>query len=135
MEDLTDHRIKACEEENEALRKCIDTNEALLTEHSDAIARLNRWALEGNGTSAENRLKHIEDMIMALEKTNIGERLNAMEADMDILQRVTDATIKQSLVTAMDERDGTAIARLKAWGPIVAAGFAAVAVVVQALVK
>jgi len=127
-------RINHCEEECAALDKRVDTVEEIGAITSDRVRTIELWR-NGNGAKgAEVRLQDAEKSVRALEDADPDKRLNALEADVKVIQQVTDASIRFSVGTALDERDKTAVARVKAWGPIVAATVAALAVVAQSIV-
>jgi hypothetical protein len=125
MSDALESKVGHCEEECAELQKCLDEEHDRLDTHSDAIDRVTRWALEGNGASAEARLSVVESDVMILRDTNAGHRLNCAEADIQALQKIADgklsAAVGESVKTAMDARDRTVIAYVKAFAPYAAA--------------
>ena len=93
--------------------------------HSAAIQSLDQWR-KGNGAQgAEARLQCVEGAAYRLDTERVPERLNCAEADILALQRIADGKISDavsiSVHTAMDSRDKTAIAYIKAFAPWVAA--------------
>ena len=117
----------------------LDEHDNLLDSHSSRIQSLEQWR-QGNGArGSEERLQCVELYTAELNKANLRPRLNLAESDIKALQRIADSAIMEGVHTAvnetMDKRDKTAIAKIKAWGPIVAALCALGAAMAAALVK
>jgi hypothetical protein len=106
-------------------------NDERLDVHSDSINSLEQWR-DGNGApGAEERIRHVENHVRDCDRINIEPRLNELEANVKIVQRISDSSIQDSVSHVLERRERTAIAKLKAWGPIIAASLVFLATVAQ----
>jgi hypothetical protein len=138
MPDL-EPRVEHLEERTNEDRGRLDEAEGRLDIHSEAIQSLDQWR-KGNGAhGAETRLQNVEEMSFALARERIVPRLAVVEADMRAVQAVADnairAGVQEAIHDTLNAREKTTLARLRAWGPVIAAGIAALAVIVQAFVR
>lgn len=105
--------------------------------HSECIRQLRQWGLGNGGPGAEERLRSTERFVITMDKANVPNRLGQAEAHIETLQRIADSAILEGVQGAvndtLDKRDRTAIAKVKAWGPIIAAMCAATGAVLAAV--
>jgi hypothetical protein len=109
-------RVDHCEEDIKEDRGRLDEAEGRLDTHSDAINGIEQWRTGNGAQGAEARLQTVEGKI---------EDLPVIRADVAAAKLVADAkleVIEGSITSVLDKRDAKAIAKVKAWGPIVAAG-------------
>ena len=123
---ILEARIGALETDSVEIKRSLEENHDRLDNHSDGIDRLIRWALDGNGESAESRLVCIEKQTAAIPE---------IQAQIAAVQMVANAQLSEvigkSVKEEMDARDKTAVAKVKAWSPIIVSGIALVTIVVQ----
>ena len=105
--------------------------------HSASIQSLDQWR-KGNGAKgAEARIQGTEDAALSYYTSRVPERLNCVEVNIEALQRIADGkiqdTVSLSVHSAMDARDRTAIAYIKAFAPWVAALLALAATLIGAI--
>jgi hypothetical protein len=127
MADVISEKLGRCEDDCEELRKRVDMEHDRLDSQSDTLERLAHWALEGNGESAESRLRNMErslEVLPEMQTTLAAVRLVSDAKLSDIKTEVSGA-----VKTQMDARDRTVIAYVKAFAPY-AATLAAVLVAV-----
>jgi hypothetical protein len=114
-----------------------DNFEERLDSHADMLSALFHWKNSNGSPGAEERIRKATEGMADMDRTNIAPRLNMIEADIRVLQNITDSTIRAGVQTAvtdtLDKRARTAVEILKAWGPILAAALAAIAVVLAAI--
>jgi len=110
-----------------------------LDSHADLIRSLMQWRDSNGSPGAEERLRWVEKCALLIEKEKMPERLNMAEADISSLHRIADsamkAVIEDSVNGTLDKRAKTAIEQIKAWGPIVSATLAALAIVLSAVLR
>jgi predicted nucleic acid-binding Zn-ribbon protein len=95
-EDVKEHRIE------------LDETHERLDVQSDAIDRVTRWALEGNGKSAESRLVLVEQKV---------EILPEIQTTLAAVKLVADAKlegIEGAVANALNKNSKTIIAYIKA---------------------
>ena len=111
--------------------------ESRLDSHSDQINSLIIWRDSNGSPGAEDRLRHVEQCAINIDKENLPDRVCHNEADIRVLQGIADSAIMKGVQGAvndtLDKRARTAVEILKAWGPIVAAALAATVVVLAAV--
>lgn len=121
------------------LKEKVEELEARYDAQSDLLNSIQQWRTGNGSHGAEVRIQIVEELVLALAREKVIPRLAVLEADMRAVQAIADNAIKVGVQTAVNNtlnaRDRTAIAKLKAWGPIIAAGLAAAAVVIQALLR
>lgn len=108
-EDIKDHQVQ------------LDETHDRLDVQSDTIQSIEQWR-KGNGAQgAEARLQCVEEAAVKLAEERIGPRLNIAEADIQALQKIADgkltAVVGETVKSALDARDKTAIAYVKAFSP------------------
>ena len=109
------------------IKGCVEEGHARLDIHSDAIARVTHWALEGNGDSAEARLAVVETKVEVLPEIQATLAVVKLVADAK-LENINEA-VSGAVKTQLDARDKTIIAYVKAFAPyVVATGTLLVAV-------
>ena len=138
MADAITLRVGNCEDECEELKKRVDANDERLDDTSDRVLSLEYWK-KGNGArGAEIRLQDTEAGLRRIEDIDASPRLNVLEAEIKTLQNIADAKITEVVTASVHEalnlRDKTAIAYLKAAGPY-AAAVAAIAVAILKMAK
>lgn len=99
-----------------------------LDNHSSEIQRISRWAIDGNGDSAETRIKK-----NCVEIGDLKEQISRVASDENI-QKIASAAVKGVINNARD-RDRTVVSKVKAFAPYFAAGCMLVANVVIAILK
>ncbi len=123
MADIAMERMESDILENKAR---LDEHENILDTHSSEIQRVRIWALDGNGDSAETRLKLVE-------KASADLRACVEHAASDeAIERIAQAAVK-SVIDNAKHRDRTAVSKVKAFAPYFAAACALVAAVVAAV--
>jgi hypothetical protein len=122
-------RVDHIEEHVKEDRGRLDEAEGRLDTQSEAVDRITRWALLGNGDSAEIRLAKVENRIEVIPEMQETLRIVRLIADAK-LQNITEA-----VTSVLDEREKTIIAKVKAWAPIASAAIAAIAVILVAVFK
>jgi hypothetical protein len=119
------------------IREDLDKFEDRLDDHSDMIHSLIIWRDSNGSPGAEDRLREVERCSHEIAKEKLPERMNMAEADILSLHRIADsamkAVIEESVNGTLDARSKTTIERIKAWGPIISAALAAVAIVLTAV--
>lgn len=132
-------RLRNIESDCAEIKTDVEGLDSKLDSISDRTQALEYWR-DGNGArGAEARLQCLEQYSIDLQKANLRPRTLQLEADVRVLQNVTDATImksvRETVNDAMDLREKTLIAKLKAWGPIVAAICAFISSIIVAVVE
>lgn len=106
-------RVDHLEEDVRAVKEQAGENAGRLDLHSKGFDRLIKWALEGNGDSAETRLKNVEIEAAAM-KTCI-EKAVAPEHIAHIAKETAAAVIKNA-----QGKDRTWVAKTKAIASVLA---------------
>lgn len=120
--------IRRVEEGHGGLRADYDDLDERVTEHGERISKLEQWR-NGNGArGAEARLQEVEECGRSLK-----EQLSGLKAG-DVIKAIATETA-QAVIANARGRDKTAVARLKAAGPILAGLAALVAAVLSAVIK
>jgi len=137
MADI-DLRLNHIEGKVDDIKSSLDEVLDRMDTHSESIRSLDQWR-KGNGAlGAEARLQSTELAALNYQRTNVPERLNCIEAEVLILQKVADGKIQDavslSVKTTMDARDKTAISYIKAIGSAVG-GLGGAAALVAVLLK
>ena len=121
------------------IKQRFDGFENRLDSHADMLGALFHWKNSNGSPGAEERIRKSAASISEYDRENIAPRLNMIEADVRVLQNITDSTIRTGVQGAvndtLDKRDRTAIAKIRAWAPIIAALLAALAVVLTAILR
>ena len=130
-----DLRLNHIETKVDEIKSSLDEVLDRMDTHSEAIRSLDQWR-KGNGAiGAEARLQSTELASLNYQRANVPERLNCIEAEVLILQKVADGKISyavgESVRATMDARDRTALAYVKEFGPYVAAAAAIIITVLK----
>ena len=80
MSDAIQLRVNNCEEECTEIRGRVAACEELYDIHTKQIDRLLRWSLDGNGESAEHRIKDLEKEMSCLSE-KLPELITREDAD------------------------------------------------------
>lgn len=133
MADI-DMRLNHIEGKMDEIKSVLDEVLDRVDTHSESIRSLDQWRRGNGAKGAEDRIQGTEVAALSYYTSRVPERLNCAEADILALQRIADGKISDavsiSVHTAMDARDKTAIAYLKAIGPAIAA----IAAIIVALI-
>lgn len=127
MSDILEEKIDNVASDVKAIRADIGTLEDTYDSLSGAVQRVSRWALDGNGESAEHRLKNVERNMDEIRKCV--DRVSSDEG----IERIAAAAVKGVIGNAK-MRDKTLVAKLGTIGPIFL-GVAAIVSAVAALLK
>lgn len=118
--------------------KCdLESFENRLDSHADMIRSLLQWRDSNGSPGAEDRLRCVYDKCVEIEKHKLPVRMDMAESNIRILQNVADSSVtawvKGAVNDTLDKRSRTAVEVIKAWGPIVSAALAALAIVLAAV--
>jgi hypothetical protein len=124
------------------IKEIIDDFEELdtrLDSHAELIRSLLIWRDSNGSPGAEERLRNVEKCAIEVDRHKLPTRMDMAEANITILQHVADSSIMAGVQGAvsetLDKRARTAVEMLKAWGPIVSATLAAIAIVLSAVLR
>jgi hypothetical protein len=121
------------------IKKDFEELDERLDGHSEMIHSLLLWRDSNGAPGAEDRLRKVEQCAIELTGHKLPTRLDMAEANITILQHVADSSIMAGVQGAvsetLDKRARTAVEMLKAWGPIVSATLAAIAIVLSAVLR
>jgi hypothetical protein len=111
--DVLSDAIKETKAKQEEIESRIDIQ-------SDSINSIDQWR-KGNGAKgAEGRLQCVEGSLFELQTERLPARMSLAEADIQALQKIADGKIETVVRSALDARDRTVIAYIKAFGPYAA---------------
>jgi len=121
------------------IRDDLDELDNRLDNHSEILRSLLIWRDSNGSPGAEERLRNVERCSIEIDKEKLPGRMNMAEANIRVLQNVADSAIMSGVHDAvtetLDKRSRTAIEIIKAWGPIVSALLAALAIVLSAVLR
>ena len=121
-------QIAHLEEHDEERRLKLEEVEDRLDTQSENVGRLLRWGLEGNGDSADSRLRNVEVDMVAIKACV--ERVASEES----IAKIAQAAVRGVIGNARD-KDRTFVSKAKAFSPYFAAGCLAVTTIVVAIIR
>ena len=138
-EAIIDIRLGNIERDCQEIKGEFREFEERLDNHTERLTDLEHWYTGNEAKGAEARLQSLEGYCGEMNKANLRPRVNTIEAEVVALQKIADSAIMESVQGAvnvtLDRREKTAVAKLKAWGPIVAAISAVIVAIVTAVFR
>ena len=112
MADIVlDNRLGSLESDVKEVRDQVDDLEDACTSHSDRLLNIEIWKRGNGARGAEARLQEVEDDVVKLK-----ECFGASSTDAAI-ERIASAAAR-SIIKGAREKDMTAVAKLRAMGPL-----------------
>ena len=114
----------------------------LLSNHSGRIRDLEHWKDGDGAKGSEERLQCLEEYTRGIEKANLRVRVNNLEGGLDAVQRIADAkldniqtSVSGAVLSTLNARDRTTIAKVKAWGPYFATAVVLIGMLLDKFIK
>ena len=112
MADIViDNRLGSLESDVKEVRDQVDDLEDACTSHSDRLLNIEIWKRGNGARGAEARLQEVENDVVKLK-----ECFGASSSD-DAIERIASAAAR-SIIKGAREKDMTAVAKLRAMGPL-----------------
>jgi len=135
-EAIIDIRLSNIERDCSEIKTDVGKIDERLDRHAEWINTLDHWYRGNEAKGAERRLQDVEGYCMEMNKANLGPRMNAAEANIEVLRGIADAkleTIRDMFNDTLNARSKTTVERMKAWGSLLTPILAAAAVVLAAV--